>query len=186
VERLAIFIDGGYLVALAEKEFETWLDCTKFSEATREVVANGTPEPPYLLRTYYCDCRPYQSDTPTEEEAQRFAARRKLFAFLRRLPRFAVREGRLNNRGTNKQGEAIFQQKRADQMTGLDFASVSTKRQIADVAMLSGDSDLIPALEIAGQEGISVWLLHGPRKSKVDGRQTYAGELWNATDERLE
>ncbi len=53
-------------------------------------------------------------------------------------------------------------------------------------AILSGDSDLLPAVETAKQEGVCVWLIHGPVRSRVDGTATYARELWDAVDERIE
>ena len=73
-----------------------------------------------------------------------------------------------------------------DLQLGLDFALLSGKRQITHVALVAGDSDLIPAVEVARQEGISVWLFHGPRNSRLDGHQTYAQGLWDTIDERFE
>ncbi len=69
---------------------------------------------------------------------------------------------------------------------GLDFALLSGKRSIAHAAVVAGDSDLLPAFEIAKEEGILVWLFHGPAKSCKDGCPTYAPELWDEADERHE
>lgn len=184
--RLAIFIDGGYLAALAEKEFHIWIDYGKLPTEMVGIIAKKTPEPIDLLRSYYYDCLPYQSSTPTPEETKRFAAKRKFFDFLGRLPRFSVREGRLKFRGLDAKGVPIFQQKRVDLMLGLDFALLSGKKQITHAAILAGDSDLLPAIEAAKLEGLSVWLFHGPRVSQLDGTATYAIELWGAADERCE
>lgn len=184
--RLAIFIDGGYLDAITRDEFTVWVDYRKFSEQLTATVASKTLEPVDLLRTYYYHCLPYQSNPPTEEEAHRYAQKHRLFTRLRHLDRYAVREGRLMFRGSNAQGNPIFQQKRVDLLLGLDFALLSGKRQITHAAVVSGDSDLVPAFEVARQEGISIWLFHGPRKSKAGGTSTYASELWLAADERVE
>ena len=184
--RLAIFIDGGYLDALARDEFSVWVDYRKFSDQIRDVVASRTPEPVDLLRTYYYQCLPYQSNPPTEEESRRYGQKHRLFTHLRRLDRYAVREGRLVFRSLDGQGKPIFQQKRVDLLLGLDFALLSGKRQISHAAVVSGDSDLIPAIEVARQEGISVWLFHGPRRSRSSGASTFADELWLAADERVE
>lgn len=43
----------------------------------------------------------------------------------------------------------------------------------------SGDSDLLPAFEVAQREGVVVCLVHGPRS-------TYAGDLRSSADERIE
>jgi len=184
--RLAIFIDAGYLTALAEKEFRIWINYEKLPAEILANVQAKTPEPLDLLRTYYYDCLPYQSSHPTRDEAQRFARRRSFFEFLGRLPRFTVREGRLKFRGLDGAGKPIFQQKRVDLMLGLDFALLSGKRQITHAAIVTGDSDLLPALEAARLEGLSLWLFHGPRVSRIDGSASYASELWGAADERVE
>ena len=184
--RLAIFVDGGYVDALAEDEFSIWVDLGKFGEEIRQIVAAKTPESVDLLRTFYYHCLPYQSNPPTEEEKYRFGQKRRFFDALRYLSRFAVREGRLVLKGHNADGEPIFQQKRVDLLLGLDFALLSGKRQITHAAVVSGDSDLLPAFHIAKEEGILVWLFHGPRVSKKDGKPTFANELWQAADERFE
>lgn len=184
--RLAIFVDGGYVDALAEAEFGVWVDFQKFPEEIRQIVANKTPEPLDLFRTYYYHCLPYQSNPPTSEQAQRFGSKRRFFDFLRHLSRFTIREGRLVYEGLGPDGRPIFHQKRTDLLLGLDFALLSGKHQITHAAVVAGDSDLLPAFEVAKQEGISVWLFHGPRASKVTSKPTFANELWLAADERLE
>jgi len=80
----------------------------------------------------------------------------------------------------------IFQQKRVDLLLGLDFALLSGKRQITHAAVIAGDSDLLPAFKVAKEEGILVWLFHGPQVSQKDGYSTYASELWQEADERYE
>ena len=184
--RLAIFVDGGYLDSLATDEFGIRVDQSKLGEEIRRIVAAKTPNSVDLLRTLYYDCLPYQSNPPTTEEKVRFSKKRSYFDMLRNLPRFDVREGRLVFRGLDKSGKQIFQQKRVDLLLGLDFALLSGKRQITHVAVVSGDSDLLPAFKVAKEEGISVWLFHGPRKSKKDGSSSYAYELWQEADERYE
>ena len=138
-----------------------------------------------LLRTYYYDSLPYQSDPPTQEERERFAGKRRFFQALRRIESFQVREGRLALRGYDYRGQPMFQQKRVDLMLGLDFALLSSKRQITHAVLIAGDSDFIPAVEVAKQEGIAVWLFHGPGRTS-ESRSTYAEELWVAADVRFE
>jgi uncharacterized LabA/DUF88 family protein len=184
--RLAIFIDGGYICSLAEKEFHIWVNYEILPQKLLEIIQAKTPEPVDLLRTYYYDCLPYQSDPPTPEEAGRFAKARSFHDFLSRLPRFTIRQGRLKYKGLDSFGQPIFQQKRVDIMLGLDIAQLSAKHQITHMAIVAGDSDLLPAFEVARTEGVSVWLFHGPHVSKVDGTSTYADELWRGADERFE
>lgn len=176
--RLAIFIDGGYLANLAEHQFHKWVDHEKLSNEIRDIIAGSTREPLDLLRTYFYDSLPYQSNPPSNDEAQRFSRKRSFFSALQRLPNYTVRQGRLMYRGDDARGRPIFQQKRVDLMIGLDIAGLAAKRQISHAALLSGDSDLLPAVEAAQQEGVAVWLVHGPQS-------TYARELWNLADDRL-
>ena len=158
--KLAIFVDGGYLSYLAEHHFRTWVDFGKLSNQVTNTIAERTEEPLDLLRTYFYDCLPYQSSTPTEDEERRFSSKKRFFYALQRLPRYKVREGRLMHRGIDSQGKPIFQQKRVDLMVGLDIASLAAKRQINHAAVISGDGDLMPAVEAAQQEGVLVWLVH--------------------------
>ena len=72
---------------------------------------------------------------------------------MRNLESYTLREGRLMYRGLNQYGNPIFQQKRVDLLLGLDLALLSGKQQITHAAIVSGDSDLIPAVEVAQQEG---------------------------------
>ena len=183
VARLAIFIDGGYLDVLARDDFQVWIGHQRLSEQITRLVAESAAEPLDLLRTYYYDCLPYQSNPPTAEEQDRLRRKENRFNALRRLDSYTVREGRLMFRGRDANGRPIFQQKRVDLLLGLDFALLSAQNRITHAAIVSGDSDLIPAVEVAQQAGISTWLFHGPYQSE---HSTYAAELWTATDKRVE
>ena len=176
--RLAIFIDAGYSNALAENTFKLWIDYDRFRNQIRERIAETTSEPLDLLRTYYYACLPYQGNPPTQDQVDRVRRERRFFEALNKLSSFSVREGRLVFRGLNTNQQPIFQQKGVDLLLGLDFALLSAKHQITHAAVVSGDSDLIPAFDAAQQEGIKTWLIHGPPS-------TYASELWQKADERF-
>lgn len=177
--RLAIFIDAGYSNALARDTFKLRIDYDEFRRQIHRVIADNTVEPLDLLRTYYYACLPYQSSPPTPEESGRMSRESSFFAALRNLSSFTVREGRLVFRGHDSNGQPIFQQKGVDLLLGLDFALLSAKHQITHAAVVSGDSDLVPAFDAAQQEGIKTWHIHGPERS-------YARELWQKADDRFE
>ncbi len=82
--------------------------------------------------------------------------------------------------------QAVFQQKRVDLQLGLDIASLisSNRPGIAMVVLVTGDSDMIPAVTAAQEAGLLVRLVHGPRDSR--GRPTYHQDLWDTVDERKE
>ena len=176
--RLAVFVDGGYLAKVGAAS-HTWIDVGKLAINIRERLGAANFEPLDLVRTYYYDCLPFQSDPPTPDEAHRYSQKRRFFAALQNLPRCTVREGRLMYRGLDAHGEPIFQQKRVDLMIGLDFALLAAKHQITHAAVVTGDSDLLPAFEVAQREGVVVCLVHGPRS-------TYAVDLRSLADERIE
>ena len=177
--RLGIFIDGGYLNSLARDKFDIRPNFAKVRDQITGIVRDQTHEPLDLLRAYYYYCLPYQSDPATEEEKSRMSRQQRLFAAIRRLDNYTVREGRLAYRGQDDKGEPILQQKRIDLLLGLDFALLSGQNRMTHAAVVTGDSDLIPAVEVANQEGVTTWLFHGPHG-------TYATELWTVSDRRFE
>ena len=63
-------------------------------------------------------------------------------------------------------------------MIGLDIAGLAAKNRITHIAVFAGDSDLLPAVEEAQREGVTVWLVHGPAG-------TYASDLWDMADQRF-
>ncbi|MCE2458676.1 MAG: NYN domain-containing protein [Dehalococcoidia bacterium] len=181
---MAIYIDGGYFEQIS-RQLGVRVHFAKFVDEILNIVTDRTSGTLDLLRTYYYDSLPYQGDPATQEESERFARKRSFFQVLRRIERFQVREGRLALRGYDQSGRPMFQQKRVDLMLGLDFALLSSKRQITHAVLIAGDSDFIPAVEVAKQEGIAVWLFHGPGRTS-ERRSTHAEELWVAADVRFE
>jgi len=152
--RIAIFIDGGYLDVTNRDE----CGGVRIDYAKLATKLAGSTE---ILRTYYYNCLPYQQTTPTEEEKTRFSQAQKFHAALRSLPRFEVREGLLVYRGSNRRGEPIFVQKGIDIQLGVDLVLLSAKQQISHAVVIAGDSDLIPALGVAKNEGVLIHLYHG-------------------------
>lgn len=168
MNRVAIFIDGAYLQFLLKDEFGSpKIDFSQFTKT----LAGGRE----TLRTYYYDCLPYQSASPTSEERDRFGKKQGFFAALEKNPRFQVRQGRTEYRGKDHQGRPIFQQKRVDILLGVDLVLLAAKHQISDAVILAGDSDFLPAIETAKNEGVVVHLFHGATPHR---------DLLHACDER--
>jgi uncharacterized LabA/DUF88 family protein len=172
----AVFLDGAYLEKVLTREYQQpSIDLGK--------LAKEMASPDELLRAYYYHCLPYQSNPPTEEERLRYAARHRFITALGFLPRFEVRLGRLAYRGTDTDGKPIFQQKRVDCMLGVDMALLAGKGKITNLAIFTGDSDLIPAVEAAKKEGVLVTLWHG---SLTSDETKPSRELFEIADERKE
>lgn len=169
--RVAVFIDGGYLDYVLRDFGLPKIAWDRFAAAL-----TGTDE---LLRTYYYHCLPYQSPTPTIDEAKRFAKKQAFFHMLGRLDRFEVREGKLAFRGHDKDsGKPIFEQKRVDIKLAVDLVLLATKRQITRAAIVTGDSDFLPAIQAAKNEGVLIHLFHGT------GDNQPHRDLWDTADSR--
>lgn len=63
--RLAIFIDGGYVDKLT-RALGIRIDYAKFVDEIIAALSTKTPNALDLLRTYYYDCLPYQSNPPIQ------------------------------------------------------------------------------------------------------------------------
>lgn len=169
MSRCAVFIDGAYFEYLLKEEFDRVI--VDFSTLVTQLIGNRE-----LLRSYYYDCLPYQSPrNPSQEERERFARRQRFHHALNRIPRFEVRLGKLEFRGTQN-GRPQFQQKRVDILLGVDLVQLAAKHQITDAMIVAGDSDFLPAVEVAKQEGVVVHLYHGSRPHN---------ELVDCCDERV-
>lgn len=171
----AAYMDAGYIEKVLMHEHPgVKIDYGKLSRRMA-----GADE---LLRAYYYNCLPYQSNPPTAEEKERYDKKFRFIDALNYVPRFQVRLGQLACVGIDSSGKKIFQQKRVDLMLGVDMALLAGKGKITSVALFSGDSDTIPAVEAVKQEGVLVTLWHGPLK----GADAPSRELYKLCDERVE
>lgn len=171
--RLAIFIDGGYLDRLLRDLNSSRVSYDRLARRIAGTVYPGID----LLRTYYYNCPPYLSSPPTEEEKQRMSKKQAFYDALLRLPRFEVRMGRLAKR-IAEDGSERFEQKLVDVLLSIDLVLLSATRQITHAAIVAGDSDFIPAIKVAKNNGVAVWLFHGPQSH-------LHRDLWNVADERV-
>ncbi|MGB2985585.1 MAG: NYN domain-containing protein [Phycisphaerae bacterium] len=152
--RCAVFIDGGYLDKVLHYDFQN-------RRIDYEKLAQEMAAPDEMLRAHYYHCLPYRSSQPTTEERQRYSSMHRFITRLQFLPRFEVRLGRLVVRGYDRDGAPVFVQKRVDCMVGVDMALIAAKGRITHVAIFTGDSDLIPAVEAVKHESVLVTLWHG-------------------------
>jgi len=165
--RLAIFVDGAYLEKVAKKN-DAWVDYEKLSSEILTRVNARTPAAPIdLLRTYYYNSLPHQSNPPTDDDKEFFRKRRRFYDALERLSSFTVRLGVVKHRGKDNQGQPIYQQKQVDLLLGLDFALLSAKRSITHAAVVTGDSDMAPALEVASGKGLPSGYSPASRKATL-------------------
>lgn len=150
--RTALFIDGGYLDAVLQKFDMARIDYGKLAKAMAQDCE--------ILRTYYYHCLPFQPENPTEEENKLFSNAQRFYKRLNQIDSFTVRKGKLAYRGVNEAGEKIYEQKRVDVMLATDLVMHSTKRLITHASIITGDSDFLPAIEIAQSEGVQISLFY--------------------------
>ncbi|HSU15318.1 NYN domain-containing protein [Longimicrobium sp.] len=167
----AIFVDGGYFDRVSRDCGSPRIDFGK--------LATELSRPDDLLRTYYYHCLPYMSPVPTPEEEERYAGKQRFFSALNRLNRFEVREGKLEYRGTDRESNRpIFEQKRVDIYLGVDLVMLAVKQRIHRAILITGDSDFLPAIRAAKNEGVLIHLFHGT------GPQQPHRDLWEEADDR--
>ena len=173
--KCAIYIDGGYLDNVLREDHRNFrIDYDKLMTRTK-----GSDE---LLRAYYYHCMPYQSKTPTREQRERYSKKHRFMHMLSHIPRVEVRLGELQRQGFTERGNAQHVQKRVDVMMAVDMVLLAAKHRVDRIALLTGDSDAIPAVQAVKAEGVVVTLLHG----SLQGNASPSRELYKIADERFE
>ncbi len=150
MEKVAIFIDGGYLNRVLKEYFnEVDLDYNKLSlTICKRINAER-------LRTYFYHCMPIIRGGNKKDE-DKHAGMQKFITKLKRLPRYEVKLGRLQFIGGQ------FKQKMVDVLMSLDITKMSYDKQIQHVALIAGDSDFVPAIKTAKNNGAIVHLFYHP------------------------
>jgi uncharacterized LabA/DUF88 family protein len=96
-------------------------------------------------------------------------------AYLKKSPRFEIRLGRLQKIGGD------FKQKHVDVHMSVDLVKLSCKGIIDKAILVTGDSDFVPAVKVAKEEGIITILYY----SKTPPMYVH-NELLEACDEKYE
>ncbi|MBI2543312.1 MAG: NYN domain-containing protein [Candidatus Aenigmarchaeota archaeon] len=166
MDKAAIFLDGGYFAKVLKNFGEVKVDFSKFSEI---LCKNADSE---RFRTYYYYCLPYQSNPPTSEESKRYSDANRFISSLKKLPRFEIRLGKLSYQSGQ------FIQKRVDNLMTVDIIKLSATGHIQKAIIVSGDSDLVPAVNEAKDIGVitQIYYFQG----------TIHDELFTLCDDRFE
>lgn len=150
----------------------------------RMAVKHLSKDKDYLYRILYYDCPPLEkkAENPISNKPVNFGKspvavwRREFFEELKRLRKVAVRMGRISDNGYWKiklnvtkellkgkktlesieETDVVYDmiQKGVDIKIGIDIATLSLKRQVDQIILVSGDSDFVPAAKLARREGI--------------------------------
>jgi uncharacterized LabA/DUF88 family protein len=188
----AILLDGGFL-RYKLGSTRTPIEASGISAFARQVLSLPSLAGMRLHRIYFYDARPLEltAAIPFGGGEINFgttavAARNKrLQAALLREPFFALRFGELFHEGwrlkkglLQKSGPTIqidaaaiepnIRQKGVDMRIGLDIASLTLKRQVDVIVLVTADSDFVPAMKFARREGAQLYLItlgHGIKDS---------------------
>jgi uncharacterized LabA/DUF88 family protein len=145
MDRCAVLVDAGYVLAAAANVVSgdpgrpgIDVDYPGLVSALTERAAAETGLP--VLRVYWYDAAP--ANGPTREQR-----------LLRVLDGVKLRLGKLVRRDDGK-----FEQKGVDTFLHADLTGLARKRAVADVVLVSGDEDLLHAVEEAQEYGTRIHL----------------------------
>lgn len=182
-QQLGIFIDGGHVVAICKEDFKNELsiaglktpniDYSKFHQCIVSSIGNDIN----IRFRYFYDCFPYKGDNPSAEESRRYASKQRFFHKLNHELGYEVRKGKLQclNKEEAKQGKKpILRQKMVDTRLSVDLVAHSIRKEITHAAIITGDSDFVPAVEEAMRENVVVWVFHGKSGHKHLKETAYA------------
>jgi len=147
------------------------------------------PQEEALFRLFCYDCEPFADGqrNPIDGSWIKFGSthpmyreRVQFFQELAAFPYVALRRGTVKGRGWEikkrvasrlfaKPDESVrlsasdinyaLEQKGVDMRIGMDFATLSLKRLVERIILISGDTDMVPAIKLARREGIQVCLV---------------------------
>ncbi|PZO89192.1 MAG: NYN domain-containing protein [Sphingomonas sanxanigenens] len=167
--KTALFVDGGYLRACSKGAGHVYDNA--FIEKFAHSCFIGDE---YLFRIFYYDAPEYKGKVtlPVSGGETTFQSSDKWLTDLAKLERFAVRRGTIGFRGWRPKnipiaGAALtdgdfapaFEQKGVDMRIGLDIATFSDQASVHRVVLVSGDTDMIPAMKHARKAGLEVGLI---------------------------
>lgn len=179
----AVFLDAGFLKVKLRRPGGPPVTSQQIKELVDEVGQHSYLSPLRLHRAYFYDARPLEEevtrpDGTTEDLARTPLARinKGLHKAIEELPFFSLRFGELSYQGwkfnikkgrtrefpvtlnTARDLKLDVAQKGVDMRIGLDMASLTLKQHVKVIALVTGDSDFVPAMKFARREGSQVLL----------------------------
>lgn len=171
-KKITILIDGGHLRSYLKRAKKA-IDADNIE---RVGLACALPAED-IVRILYYDCALFNGEIklPVSRTAQAFKQSTPYLSDLAKKDLFAVRRGVVKFRGwVVKKGHVPsnppvdadfapkFEQKGVDMRIGLDMATIAATRSVDLIALMTNDTDCIPAMKLARRSGIQVALLCVP------------------------
>jgi uncharacterized LabA/DUF88 family protein len=181
MKKVAVFVDGGHLRACARSAKRAFT-ADLVVKVARAAVQSGEE----LFRIQYYDCEPFAGTVklPISAGAKVYTGGSSLLSDLAREELVAVRRGVLKFRGwqrtktslvagvpaaalTDADFAAKWEQKGVDLRIGLDIVTMTESRGVEVIVLLTGDTDLIPAMKLARGRGLQLAGLDLPNRRIV-------------------
>lgn len=131
------------------------------------------------MRVLYYDCAPYSGTVklPVSGNPHTFAGSDKWLEDLASKDLFAVRRGVLKFRGYKPKQTPVnpagpptdadfgpdFEQKGVDMRMGLDIATYSSTHSADRIALVTNDTDCVPAMKLGRRSGLQIVIIELPQ-----------------------
>ena len=138
---LAVLVDGGFFNNINHHNYP--LDLEKVFKALN-------PQGLALMRNYYYDCKPYVGPEQAEKDIEKLSRYESFLSYVQQIPQTECKLGRL------QKIDDTYVQKGVDTLITIDIVTFATKHLVTHLTLLTGDDDLIPAIQAAKNEGIIV------------------------------
>lgn len=186
MKKVAILLDGNWFRIRLDTALKGLLPNGVTADVMyRNALLTLNTKEEELFRLFYYDCPPYEGKetNPIDQTfvdfkgSKKFESRHRFLKELREKDFVAMRLGITKKRGWTlnesyikrtiagksqpPQAADVFlslEQKGVDMRIGIDVATLSLKRIVDRVILISGDIDMIPAMKLARREGVQVVL----------------------------
>jgi len=181
---VALLLDGGFVTKRLRHRLKRLPGTEDVVQLVSEIMRHERLVESCVFRTYYYDAPPFSKDVtnPVDGSRVRLGAthgareNQSLLDSLELQPDFAVRRGTLAYRGWKLGRSAMeslrssprpveasdfvpdLEQKGVDLRIGLDIATLSLKKPVSTLVLVTGDVDMVPAMKHARKEGLKVFL----------------------------
>ena len=184
-ERVAVLLDGEYARKVIARRLGRFAEPEDLMAEVRRILSSPAVVHLLLYRIFYYTAEPLAGTTthPLDGAAVDFQAspvfsrNARLIDRIENEPDVAVRRGTVVHQGWELGSAAVralvkgskqqieprdvvpkIVQKGVDVRIGLDIASLALKRLVSTIVLVTGDSDLVPAMKLARREGLRVIL----------------------------
>lgn len=170
MKKVAVFVDGGHLRACAKRAGKTYT-VDLIVKVAKALVQSGED----LFRLQYFDCEPFQGSVklPVSGTTKHYPGNSSLLTDLSREELVAVRRGVLKFQGWERTRPSLkaatpptalsdadfkpkWEQKGVDLRIGLDIVTMTESRAADIIILLTGDTDMVPAMKLARGRGLQL------------------------------